>query len=48
VFGPLLFCLPLAEPVSSWVMTDVTRILDAIQAGQPQAAGELLPSSTMS
>jgi hypothetical protein len=24
-------------------MTDVTRILSAIQAGEPQAAGELLP-----
>jgi RNA polymerase sigma factor (TIGR02999 family) len=43
VFGPLLFCLPLGEPVSLWVMSDVTRILDAIKAGQPQAAGELLP-----
>ncbi|HVC97129.1 MAG TPA: ECF-type sigma factor [Pirellulales bacterium] len=24
-------------------MSDVTRILDAIQAGQPQAASKLLP-----
>jgi hypothetical protein len=24
-------------------MSDVTRILDAINAGEPQAAGELLP-----
>jgi hypothetical protein len=24
-------------------MSDVTRILDAIQAGEPQAASELLP-----
>jgi RNA polymerase sigma factor (TIGR02999 family) len=39
----LPFLLALAEPVSSGVMSDVTRILDAIQAGEPQAAGELLP-----
>src|SRR5262245_46918633 len=36
---------PAAGPCSSWVspMTEVTRILSAIEQGDPNAAGELLP-----
>jgi hypothetical protein len=31
---PCFFCVPLCGRVSSWVMSNVTQILDAIQAGE--------------
>jgi RNA polymerase sigma factor (TIGR02999 family) len=40
---PEPFCLLPPERVSLRVMSDVTHILDAIQAGEPQAASKLLP-----
>ena len=32
-----------ARPVSSTLMADVTELLSAIEAGDPHAAGQLLP-----
>ncbi|HVC95281.1 MAG TPA: ECF-type sigma factor, partial [Pirellulales bacterium] len=38
-----LVCETKTPRICSTVMSDVTRILNAIQAGEPRAAGELLP-----
>ena len=38
-----LDCWHPLEKLCSWVMSDVTRILSAIEAGDPQAAEKLLP-----
>src|SRR5205814_1833513 len=40
---PLAVCLPGARPVDSGFMADVTRILNAIEGGDPHAAEQLLP-----
>ena len=36
-------CPPVRRPLSSAVMSDVTRLLDSAAAGDPQAAADLLP-----
>src|SRR5947209_17636572 len=39
----LRFRAPRGQPIASVSMTDVTRILSAIEQGDPQAAEQLLP-----
>src|SRR5262245_60640131 len=36
-------CWQALEGLCSWVMSEVTRILSAIEGGDPSAAGQLLP-----